>query len=283
MVNIQKISIVGAGQMGAGIAQVAATSGLFVHVTDVSNERLEWGKTYIQKSLQRLVKKEKITTSQSDEAFGHLAWSTRLEDHHGSDLVIEAANENIQLKQKIFQDLDRVADKDAILASNTSSISVTLLANATSRPDKVIGMHFMNPVPMMKLVEVIRALQTSDETYAAIKKLAEDLGKTTTTSKDYPGFIANRLLMPMINEAFYTVMEGLASPEDIDTTMRLGMNHPMGPLQLADFVGLDTCLAVCEVLHDGLGDSKYRSCPLLRKYVEAGWLGKKVGRGVYVY
>lgn len=281
--KIQKISVVGAGQMGAGIAQVAASSGFFVHVTDVTNERLDWGKNYIQKSLQRLVKKDKITSSESDEAFGHIAWSTSLEDHHESDIAIEAATENIELKQKIFRDLDGVVKPDGILASNTSSISITLLSNQTKRCDKVIGMHFMNPVPMMKLVEVIRALQTSDDTYGATLKLAADLGKTTTTSQDYPGFIANRLLMPMINEAFFALMEGLASAEDIDETMKLGMNHPMGPLQLADFVGLDTCLAVCEMLHSGLGDSKYRPCPLLKKYVEAGWLGKKVGRGVYTY
>lgn len=281
--QVKKVSVVGSGQMGAGIAQVAASKSLSVLVTDVSQERLDWGKNYISTSLARFVKKEKISQSDADNLLSNIEWSTELQAHGDSDVVIEAVSESLELKQTIFTQLARHTKPNAVLASNTSSISLTKIASVVDHPENVIGMHFMNPVPMMKLVEVIRAIQTSDATYETTMALAKHLGKVTTTSKDFPGFIANRLLMPLINEAFYALMEGLASPEDIDTTMKLGMNHPMGPLQLADFVGLDTCLAVCEVLQEGLGNNKYSPCPLLRKYVEAGWLGKKTGRGVFTY
>jgi 3-hydroxybutyryl-CoA dehydrogenase len=281
--KIETMGVVGAGQMGAGIAQVAAQAGLKVIVTDIADAALERGQKTIKDSLARLVKKEALTPAAADEAFARITWSTETRAHVASDFVVEAATENEALKKKIFADLDAVCRPEVLLASNTSSISITRLAAATTRPERFIGMHFMNPVPVMKLVEIIRGIATSDATYAATKALAEQLGKTTTVSKDYPGFLANRILMPMINEAFYALMEGVGSAEDIDTTMKLGTNQPMGPLTLADFIGLDTCLAILRVLHDGLGDSKYRPCPLLVQYVDAGWHGKKAGRGVYRY
>jgi 3-hydroxybutyryl-CoA dehydrogenase len=280
---IQTVGVVGAGQMGAGIAQVAAQAGVDVVVSDVNDAALERGKKSIADSLARLVKKEALTKEAADAALARVAFTTDVSLHAKADFIVEAATENEGLKKKIFADLDKVARPGVILASNTSSISITRLAASTSRPAQFIGMHFMNPVPVMKLVEIIRGIATDDATYAATKELAEKFGKTTTVSKDYPGFIANRILMPMINEAFYALMEGVGSAADIDTTMKLGTNQPMGPLTLADFIGLDTCLAIMNVLHDGLGDTKYRPCPLLRQYVDAGWLGKKSGRGVYTY
>jgi 3-hydroxybutyryl-CoA dehydrogenase len=281
--SINTMGVVGAGQMGAGIAQVAAQAGLNVVVTDIADAALDKGRKAIADSLARLVKKETLTAAAADAAIARITWSTDTKAHTACDFVVEAATENEALKKKIFVELDGICRPEVLLASNTSSISITRLAAATKRPERFIGMHFMNPVPVMKLVEIIRGIATSDETYAATKALAEKLGKTTTVSKDYPGFIANRILMPMINEAFYALMEGVGSAEDIDTTMKLGTNQPMGPLTLADFIGLDTCLAILRVLHDGLGDSKYRPCPLLVQYVDAGWHGKKAGRGVYRY
>jgi 3-hydroxybutyryl-CoA dehydrogenase len=281
--NIERIGVVGAGQMGAGIAQVAAQAGLQVTVSDINDAAVERGKGAVTSSLARLVKKEALTQAQSDEAFKRITWGTQLNVHGNADLIVEAVNENEGLKKKIFTELDGVAKAGAILASNTSSISITRLAAVTKRPEKFIGMHFMNPVPVMKLVELIRGIATDDATYVATKALAEKMGKTTTVSKDFPGFLSNRILLPMINEAFTALMEGVGSAEDIDTTMKLGMNHPMGPLTLADFIGLDTCLAIMEVLHEGFRDPRYRPCPLLRQYVDAGWLGKKTGRGVFKY
>jgi 3-hydroxybutyryl-CoA dehydrogenase len=281
--SIETMGVVGAGQMGAGIAQVAAQAGLRVIVTDVTDAALDKGRKAIRDSLARLVKKEAITSAGADEAFARITWGIEAKAHEACDFVVEAATENEALKKKIFAELDAVCRPEVLLASNTSSISITRLAAATKRPERFIGMHFMNPVPLMKLVEIIRGIATSDETWMTTKALAERLGKTTTVSKDYPGFIANRILMPMINEAFYALMEGVGSAEDIDTTMKLGTNQPMGPLTLADFIGLDTCLAIMRVLHDGLGDAKYRPCPLLVQYVDAGWHGKKSGRGVYRY
>jgi 3-hydroxybutyryl-CoA dehydrogenase len=282
-VSIDSIGVVGAGQMGAGIAQVAAQAGLSVLCTDISEDALGKGRAAVEKSLGRLVKKEKLTAEEASAVAERISWSTDTKAHAKSGFVVEAVTENEDLKKKIFAELDAVVPEGVILASNTSSISITRLAAATSRPERFIGMHFMNPVPVMKLVELIRGIATSDETWQATKALAEKMGKTTTVSKDYPGFLANRILMPMINEAFYALMEGVGSAEDIDTTMKLGTNQPMGPLVLADFIGLDTCLAIMEVLHEGLGDAKYRPCPLLRQYVDAGWLGRKSGRGVHSY
>jgi 3-hydroxybutyryl-CoA dehydrogenase len=281
--DIKTVGVVGAGQMGAGIAQVAAQAGLEVLCTDIAAEALEKGKATVDKSLSRLVKKEKLTDEEAKAAAARITWSTELKDHERCDFVVEAVTENEELKKRIFKDLDAHTRDDVILASNTSSISITRLAAATQRPERFMGMHFMNPVPVMKLVELIRGIATSDEAYAATKALAEKMGKVTTVSRDYPGFLANRILMPMINEAFYALMEGVGSAEDIDTTMKLGTNQPMGPLTLADFIGLDTCLAIMEVLYEGLGDSKYRPCPLLRQHVDAGWLGRKSGRGVHDY
>jgi len=281
--SIQIVGVVGAGQMGAGIAQVAAQAGCDVIVSDVADAALAKGKKSIADSLARLVKKEALTQAAADAVVARVTFTTDVAAHAKSDFIVEAATENEALKKKIFADLDKVAREGVILASNTSSISITRLAASTSRPSRFIGMHFMNPVPMMKLVELIRGIATDEATWVATKALAEKFGKTTTVSKDYPGFLANRILMPMINEAFYALMEGVGSAEDIDTTMKLGTNQPMGPLTLADFIGLDTCLAIMNVLHDGLGDGKYRPCPLLRQYVDAGGLGKKAGRGVYHY
>lgn len=281
--EITKIGIIGAGQMGHGIAQVAALSGYTVILSDISEEALKKGVAGIEKSLGKFVAKERVTPEDRDAALRRISTTTRLQEAAQADLIIEAATENEALKFKIFGELDQHAPAHAILATNTSSISITRIGAQTQRPDKVIGMHFMNPVPLMKLVEVIRGLATDDATYAAVNRAAEKMGKTTVLAQDYPGFIANRILMPMINEAVYVLMEGVGSVEDIDTTMKLGTNQPMGPLTLADFIGLDTCLAIMNVLHEGLGDAKYRPCPLLVKYVDAGWLGRKSGRGFYQY
>jgi len=284
MSEINKIAVVGAGQMGSGIAQVAAVAGYDVSMSDVSEEALEQGLSSIERSLARLVDKERITEDLREAALSRIASTSDLEDSvAGADLVVEAIVEDVDVKKSVFERLDANAPDHAILATNTSSISITKIAGFTERADRVIGMHFMNPVPVMELVEVIRGLATSDETYEAVVAAAEEMGKTTVLASDYPGFIVNRVLMPMLNEAVYAVMEGVGSSEDIDSAMKLGTNQPMGPLRLADFIGLDTCLAIMNVLHDELGDTKYRPCPLLRKYVDAGWLGRKSGRGFYEY
>ena len=279
----REIAVIGAGQMGNGIAHVFAQSGFDVAMLDVSEPALERGVQTIAKNLERQVKKGTLSADQRDTTLGRVSTHTDLAAVEGAELVVEAATENVELKFRLFGDLDRLADPTTILASNTSSIAITEIAARTKRPEQVIGMHFMNPVPVMQLVEVIRGLATTDETTAKVMQLARELGKTPVEVNDFPGFVANRILMPMINEAVYCVMEGVGTPEAIDTVMKLGMNHPMGPLTLADFIGLDTCLAILEVMHDGLGDPKYRPCPLLRKYVAAGWLGRKTGRGFYAY
>ena len=278
----EKIAVIGAGQMGNGIAHVFAQSGFPVTMIDVAQGALDKGKGTIEKNLDRQLKKGTIDAAAKDATLGRIALNTGVASAGDAALVVEAATENRDLKFRIFADLDRAAP-NAILASNTSSISITEIAARTSRPEKVIGMHFMNPVPVMQLVEVIRGLATSDETMRTTVELAKAVGKTPVEVSDYPGFVANRILMPMINEAVYCVMEGVGTPEAIDTVMKLGMNHPMGPLALADLIGLDTCVAILEVLQSGLGDPKYRPCPLLRKYVAAGWLGRKSGRGFYTY
>jgi 3-hydroxybutyryl-CoA dehydrogenase len=278
-----KIAVLGAGQMGNGIAHVFAHAGFPVTMIDISRDALAKGRDTIGKNLDRQVKKGTLTAEDRDKALARVATADTMDAVAGASLVVEAVTENRDLKFRIFADIDRLSDKTAILASNTSSISITEIAARTSRPEAVIGMHFMNPVPVMQLVEVIRGLATSDATTKRTVELAKAVGKTPVEANDYPGFIANRILMPMINEAVYCFMEGVGTAEAIDTVMKLGMNHPMGPLQLADFIGLDTCLSILEVLHDGLGDPKYRACPLLRKYVAAGWLGKKSGRGFYNY
>ncbi len=281
--SINTVMVIGAGQMGAGIAQVFAQSGIQVKLNDLQQDALDKGLSGIEKRLARAVEKGRMSAEDQTAAFNRLSGTTKLEDASDCDLVIEAVVENMDVKTKVFQQLDKITPKHAILASNTSSLPITEIAAATNRPSQVIGMHFMNPVPVMKLVEIIRAIQTSDETYQAIEDMTKQLNKSPVEVEDFPGFVSNRILMPMINEAIYTVYEGVASPEDVDTVMKLGMNHPMGPLTLADFIGLDTCLYIMEVLHEGFGDSKYRPCPLLRKYVKAGWLGKKSGRGFYSY
>lgn len=280
---INVLGVVGAGQMGAGIAQVAAACGLSVVMNDIKEEFVERGFSTIEKSLGRLVKKEKITEVDQQSILGRIEASTALEDMIRADYVVEAATENEALKLKIFKDLDGYCKAEAILSSNTSSISITKIAAVTNRPEKVIGMHFMNPVPMMKLVEIINGLATDDETTRTTRDLALQMGKTPVPANDFPGFVANRILMPMINEAIFALYEGVGEAKDIDQIMMLGMNHPIGPLALADLIGLDTCLAILEVLLKGMGDSKYRACPLLRKYVDAGWLGRKTGRGFYTY
>jgi len=277
------IAVIGAGQMGNGIAHVCAAAGLPVTMIDVSADALARGKSTIEKNLDRQVKKGTLDAAAKDATLARIGTNTDLGAVADATFAIEAATENPALKFKIFADLDRLAPEGAILATNTSSISITEIAAKTKRPGHVIGMHFMNPVPVMQLVEIIRGLATSHETTERTVALANAVGKTPVEANDYPGFIANRILLPMINEAVYCVMEGVGTPEAVDTVMKLGMNHPMGPLALADLIGLDTCLAILEVLHDGLGDSKYRACPLLRKYVAAGWLGRKSGRGFYEY
>jgi 3-hydroxybutyryl-CoA dehydrogenase len=277
------IGVVGAGTMGNGIAQVAARAGYRVVMRDVKDEFLERGLAAIDKSLQRDVEKQRLVAEEKDAIHGRIQVTTSLEPLKGASVVIEAVTENLEVKTEIFKTLDRITPPETILASNTSSISITKLGASTGRADRVIGMHFMNPVPVMKLVEVIRGIATSDETYEKVRELSEKLGKTALDCQDSPGFVSNRVLMPMINEAIFTLYEGVATRESIDGIMKLGMNHPMGPLTLADFIGLDVCLAIMNVMHEGFGDPKYRPCPLLRRYVDAGWLGRKTGRGFYEY
>ena len=278
-----QVAVIGAGTMGNGIAQVFATCGHDVTMIDVSADALEKGLKAVRGSLARVVKKGALSQEAADQAVARIRPATTVADARDADLAIEAATENPALKFTLFAELDRTCRPEVILASNTSSISITEIAAKTGRPDRVIGMHFMNPVPVMQLVEVIRGQATSDATTASVMELASALGKTPVEVNDYPGFVSNRVLMPMINEAVYCVMEGVAKPEAIDTVMKLGMAHPMGPLALADLIGLDTCLAILEVLHRGLGDDKYRPCPLLRRMVAAGHLGRKAGRGFYSY
>ena len=277
------IGVVGAGTMGNGIAQVAARAGYPVVMRDVREDFLERGVTAINKSLQRDVDKERLSGEEKQSIVGRIQTTTEWSDLSAATLVVEAVTEELAIKTEVFRMLDQVTPPATILASNTSSISITKLAAATGRADKVIGMHFMNPVPVMKLIEVIRGMATSDATYERVRQLTEKLGKTALDCQDSPGFVSNRVLMPMINEAIFTLYEGVATRESIDGIMKLGMNHPMGPLALADFIGLDVCLAIMNVLHDGFGDPKYRPCPLLKRYVDAGWLGRKSGRGFYEY
>ena len=276
--EIKHVMVIGAGQMGGGIAQVCAQAGFDVTLNDISEEAYEKGLGVISKNLSRGVEKGRMTEEDKNAALGRIRKSTDLSDAQDADLIIEAAVEKMEIKQSIFRQLDEHAAEHAILSTNTSALPITEIAAVTERPGQVIGMHFMNPVPVMKLVEIIRGLATTDETYQAVEDMTRKLSKTPVEVNDYPGFVSNRVLMPMINEAIFTLYEGVATKEAIDDVMKLGMNHPMGPLQLADFIGLDTCLYIMEVLHDGFGDPKYRPCPLLRKYVNAGWLGKKSGR-----
>lgn len=278
---VEKVQVVGAGQMGSGIAQVAAQAGLAVHLTDVNEGALQKGVETMKKNLARSVEKERMSQDEMEETMERIEPGT--EYAADADLAIEAVVETIEVKVEVFRALDDQLRDEAILATNTSSISITELGSRTNRPERFIGMHFFNPVPVLRLVEVIRGLETSDETYETVSKLADRLGKTPVEVQDYPGFAANRILLPMINEAIYCVMEGVAKPEDVDTVMKLGMNHPMGPLTLADLIGLDTCLHIMKILHQGLGDDKYRPCPLLKRYVAAGRLGRKSGKGFYEY
>ena len=280
---IQKVMVIGAGQMGSGIAQVCAQAGYEVILNDMKDEFFERGLNTITKNLARDVEKGRKTEEEKTAVLARITKSLTIEDAKNADIIIEAAVENMDIKQSIFKQLDEIAPKHAILATNTSSLPITEIAAVTKRPEQVIGMHFMNPVPVMKLVEIIRGLATSDEVFETVADMTKQLGKTGVEVNDFPGFISNRILLPMINEAIYALYEGVATKEAIDDVMKMGMNHPMGPLTLADFIGLDTCLSIMEILHEGLGDSKYRPCPLLRKYVAAGWLGKKSGRGFYIY
>jgi len=283
MADIRTVGVIGAGQMGNGIAHVSALAGYDVVLTDVSEAALAKGLVAIEANMTRQVARQVITPDDLKAALNRIRPSADIKAHAASDLVIEAATEKRELKEQIFRAVSEVVPPHAFLATNTSSISITRLASVTDRPERFIGLHFMNPVPLMKLVEVIRGLNTNQETFETAITYAKRIGKTTTNAEDYPAFIVNRVLMPMINEAVYTLYEGVGNVESIDTAMRLGANHPMGPLQLADFIGLDTCLSIMQVLHDGLADTKYRPCPLLVKFVEAGWLGKKSGRGFYDY
>jgi len=281
--STEHVAVVGAGQMGAGIAQVLLQSGLKVTLIDVSKQMLDKGCEHIRAGLQKLQDKGKLDDARRQSALNRLRTAATVAEAKDVDFAIEAVSENEELKKKIFRELDSVVRPGGVMATNTSSIPITRIAASTGRPDAVIGMHFMNPVPVMTLVEIIRGAATSDHTYAATRALAETMGKTTVVSKDFPGFIVNRILIPMLNEACFAMMEGLGTAEDIDAAMKLGTNQPMGPLQLADFIGLDTCLSIAVVLHRGLGDDKYRPCPLLKQYVDAGWFGRKSGRGFYKY
>ncbi|GAA0358018.1 3-hydroxybutyryl-CoA dehydrogenase [Bacillus horti] len=281
--EMNKVMVIGAGQMGSGIAQVMAQAGLEVLLHDVKEDFVQSGMTKITKNLSRQVEKQKLDPKESEAILSRLRTTIDLGDANEVDIVIEAAVENMEIKKNIFARLDDITQEHTILATNTSSLPITEIAAETKKPERVIGMHFMNPVPVMKLVEVIRGLATSQEVFQAVFDLSKKLNKIPVEVNDFPGFVANRVLMPMINEAIYTVYEGVTSPEEVDQVMKLGMNHPMGPLTLADFIGLDTCLYIMETLQEGFGDDKYRPCPLLRKYVKAGWLGRKTGRGFYVY